>query len=220
MYNILYNEIPRALVETLLMTISASLIAFMIGLPLGLLLYTTARGGLFSSCLIHHPLKIIIDSLRAIPFIILAFYLLPITRIIVGSGIGILSVIFVLTISAVPFYARVAELSFKTVDNSLIEAVRSMGASRLQIIRYVIIPEAFSSLITGFTVMAISLISATSLAGYLGGGGLGDMAIRYGYQRYNTSVMTTVIFLLIILNITIQLFGDRMAQKFDKKNVK
>lgn len=217
MFNILYHELPSAIFDTLLMTISSSLIALLIGLPLGLMLFTTARGGLFASQLINHPLSIIIDSVRAIPFIILAFYLLPITRTIVGSGVGIPSVIFVLTISAIPFYARIAELSFKTVENGLIEAIRSMGANRFQIIRYVLIPEALPSLITGFTVMVISLISATSLAGYLGGGGLGDMAIRYGYQRYNTPIMTIVIILLIIFNITIQWIGDRIAQKFDKK---
>ncbi|GAA5109112.1 methionine ABC transporter permease [Bartonella jaculi] len=216
MFNVLFHELPSAIFDTLLMAVSASLMALVIGLPLGLLLHTTAHGELFASRLINRPLSIIIDSLRAIPFIILAFYLLPITRIVVGSGVGIPSVIFVLTISAIPFYARMAELSFKTVENGLIEAVRSMGASRLQIVRYVLIPEALPSLITGFTVMIISLIGATSLAGYLGGGGLGDMAIRYGYQRYNTAIMTIVIILLIILNVIIQWSSDKIVQKLDK----
>ncbi|WP_208541637.1 methionine ABC transporter permease [Bartonella capreoli] len=216
MFNVLFYELPGAVFDTLFMTITASFMALIVGLPLGLLLYTTAYGSLFSSRLINRPLSIIIDSVRAIPFIILAFYLLPVTRIVVGSGVGIFSVIFVLTISAIPFYARIAELSFKTVEYSLVEAVRSMGASRFQIVRYVLIPEALPSLITGFTVMVISLISATSLAGYLGGGGLGDMAIRYGYQRYNTSIMTIVIIFLIILNIFVQWFGNRVAQKFDR----
>ncbi|WP_455473891.1 methionine ABC transporter permease [Bartonella sp. B30(2025)] len=216
MFNVLSHELARAIFDTLFMTISASLMALLMGLPLGLLLYTTARGGLFASRLINRPLSIIVDSIRAIPFIILAFYLLPITRMVVGSGIGISSVIFVLTISAIPFYARMAELSFRTVDNGLIEAVRSMGGSRLQIVRYVLIPEALPHLVTGFTVMVISLIGATSLAGYLGGGGLGDMAIRYGYQRYNTSIMTIVIILLIILNVIIQWSSDKIVQKIDK----
>lgn len=216
MYNVLSHELPNAVLDTIFMTISASLMALIIGLPLGLLLYTTARGGIFSSCLINRPLSIIIDSLRAIPFIILAFYLLPITRIVVGRGVGMPSVIFVLTISAIPFYARMAELSFKTVEKNLIEAIRSMGANRFQIIRYVLIPEALPSLITGFTVMVISLIGATSLAGYLGGGGLGDMAIRYGYQRYNTSIMTIVIILLILLNVITQWSSDKIVQKLNK----
>ncbi|MBB4076792.1 D-methionine transport system permease protein [Bartonella fuyuanensis] len=216
MFNILFYELPNAVFDTILMTISASFIALIVGLPLGLLLYTTACGGIFASSLINRPLSIIIDSIRAIPFIILAFYLLPVTRIVVGRGVGMLSVIFVLTISAIPFYARMAELSFKTVDNDLIEAIRSMGANRLQIIRHVLIPEALPSLITGFTIMVISLIGATSLAGYLGGGGLGDMAIRYGYQRYNTFIMTIVIILLIMLNIITQWTSDKIVQKLDK----
>ncbi|WP_375623886.1 MULTISPECIES: methionine ABC transporter permease [unclassified Bartonella] len=216
MFNVLSHELPQAVIDTILMTLSASVMAFIIGLPLGLLLHTTARGGIFSSSLINRPLSMIIDSIRAIPFIILAFYLLPITRIVVGRGIGMPAVIFILTISAIPFYARMAELSFKTVENGLIEAIRSMGASRLQIIRHVLIPEALPSLITGFTVMVISLIGATSLAGYLGGGGLGDMAIRYGYQRYNTFIMTIVILLLIMLNIITQWTSDKIVQKLDK----
>ncbi|WP_246787438.1 ABC transporter permease subunit, partial [Bartonella vinsonii] len=129
-----------AVFDTILMTISASLMALMIGLPLGLLLYTTGRGWIFASPLINRPLSIIIASIRAIPFIILAFYLLPLTRMVVGKGIGMPAVIFVLTTSAIPFYARMAELSFKTVEKDLIEAIRSMGASRLQIIRHVLIP--------------------------------------------------------------------------------
>ncbi|WP_273723584.1 methionine ABC transporter permease [Bartonella sp. AU18XJBT] len=216
MFNVLSHELPQAVIDTILMTLSASFMAFIIGLPLGLLLHTTARGGIFASSLINRPLSIIIDSIRAIPFIILAFYLLPVTRIVVGRGIGMPAVIFILTISAIPFYARMAELSFKTVENGLIEAIRSMGASRLQIIRHVLIPEALPSLITGFTVMIISLIGATSLAGYLGGGGLGDMAIRYGYQRYNTFIMTIVIILLIMLNIITQWTSDKIVQKLDK----
>ncbi|WP_208436233.1 methionine ABC transporter permease [Bartonella phoceensis] len=217
MSNVLTHELPQAVIDTILMTLSASFMALIIGLPLGLLLYTTAHGGIFASSLINRPLSMIIDSIRAIPFIILAFYLLPITRIVVGRGIGMPAVIFILTISATPFYARMAELSFKTVENGLIEAIRSMGASRLQIIRHVLIPEALPSLITGFIVMIISLIGTTSLAGYLGGGGLGDMAIRYGYQRYNTFIMTIVIVLLIVLNITTQWTSDKIIQKLDKK---
>ncbi|WP_336294575.1 methionine ABC transporter permease [Bartonella sp. CB169] len=216
MFNILYHELPNAVFDTILMTISASFMALIIGLPLGILLDITMRKWIFASSFINRPLSIIIDSIRAIPFIILAFYLLPVTRMIVGKGVGMSSVIFVLTISAIPFYARMVELSLKTVENGLIEAVRSMGASRFQIIRHVLIPEALPNLITGFTVMIISLIGATSLAGYLGGGGLGDMAIRYGYQRYNTPIMTTVIIILIILNVIIQWSSDKIVKKLDK----
>lgn len=216
MFSVVSKELPQAILDTLIMTISSSLLALLIGLPIGLILYTTARESLFPSTIINRTLSAIVDSVRAIPFIILAFYLLPVTRVVVGTGVGIKSVIFVLTISAIPFYARMAELSFRGVDKGLVEAIRSMGASRLQIVSNVIVPESFSSLVTGFTVMVIAIISATSLAGFLGGGGLGDMAIRYGYQRYNTEIMTMVIVVLIILNVVVQWCGDRISHKMDR----
>ncbi|MHC5305683.1 methionine ABC transporter permease [Bartonella sp. LJL80] len=216
MFSVVSKELPQAIFDTLIMTISSSLLALLIGLPIGLILYTTARESLFPSTIINRTLSAIVDSVRAIPFIILAFYLLPVTRVVVGTGVGIKSVIFVLTISAIPFYARMAELSFRGVDKGLVEAIRSMGASRLQIVSNVIVPESFSSLVTGFTVMVIAIISATSLAGFLGGGGLGDMAIRYGYQRYNTEIMTMVIVVLIILNVVVQWCGDRISHKMDR----
>lgn len=218
MYSVISKELPQAILDTIIMTVSSSLLALIIGLPIGLILYTTARGSLFPNAIINRLLSGIVNCVRAIPFIILAFYLLPVTRVVVGTGVGIKSVIFVLTISAIPFYARMAELSFRGVDKGLVEAIRSMGASRMQIVTNVVVPESFSSLITGFTVMVISIISATSLAGFLGGGGLGDMAIRYGYQRYNTEVMTMVIIVLVIMNVLVQWCGDWISQKLDHTN--
>ena len=218
MYSVISKELPQAILDTIIMTVSSSLLALIIGLPIGLILYTTARGSLFPNAIINRLLSGIVNCVRAIPFIILAFYLLPVTRVVVGTGVGIKSVIFVLTISAIPFYARMAELSFRGVDKGLVEAIRSMGASRMQIVTNVVVPESFSSLITGFTVMVISIISATSLAGFLGGGGLGDMAIRYGYQRYNTEVMTMVIIVLVIMNVLVQWCGDWISQKLDCTN--
>ncbi|EJF89350.1 methionine ABC transporter permease [Bartonella tamiae] len=216
MYNVVSQELPNAILDTLIMTVSASFLALIIGLPLGLLLYATAKNGMLSNCWIHGLLSAIVNIARAIPFIILAFYLLPVTRFVVGTGVGIKPVIFVLTVSAVPFYARLAELSFRGVDKGLVEAIRSMGASRFQIIKNVIIPESMPSLISGFTVMVIAVISATSLAGFLGGGGLGDMAIRYGYQRYNTEIMTLVIIVLVVLNIMTQWLGDYFHKVFKR----
>lgn len=218
MYSVISKELPQAILDTIIMTVSSSLLALIIGLPIGLILYTTARGSLFPNAIINRLLSGIVNCVRAIPFIILAFYLLPVTRVVVGTGVGIKSVIFVLTISAIPFYARMAELSFRGVDKGLVEAIRSMGASRMQIVTNVVVPESFSSLVTGFTVMVISIISATSLAGFLGGGGLGDMAIRYGYQRYNTEVMTMVIIVLVIMNVLVQWCGDWISQKLDRNN--
>ncbi|WP_295736256.1 methionine ABC transporter permease [uncultured Bartonella sp.] len=215
MYDVLSKELPKAIIDTIIMTVSSSLMALILGLPIGLILYMTAKGSLFPKENLNRLLSFLVNCVRAIPFIIFAFYLLPVTRIVVGTGVGIKSVIFVLILSATPLYARLAELSFRGVDKGLVEAIRSMGASRMQIVTNVIVPESFSSLVTGFTVMVISIISATSLAGFLGGGGLGDMAIRYGYQRYNPEIMNIVIGVLIIMNLVVQSCGDRLSRKLD-----
>ncbi|CAM1655209.1 ABC transporter type 1 [Bartonella apis] len=216
MYEVLSKELPKAIIDTIIMTVSSSLMALILGLPIGLILYMTAKGSLFPKENLNRLLSFLVNCVRAIPFIIFAFYLLPVTRIVVGTGVGIKSVIFVLILSATPLYARLAELSFRGVDKGLVEAIRSMGASRMQIVTNVIVPESFSSLVTGLTVMVISIISATSLAGFLGGGGLGDMAIRYGYQRYNPEIMNIVIGVLIIMNLVVQSCGDRLARKLDR----
>lgn len=216
MYDVLSKELPKAILDTIIMTVSSSLMALVLGLPIGLILYMTAKGSLFPKENLNRLLSFLVNCIRAIPFIIFAFYLLPVTRIVVGTGVGIKSVIFVLILSATPLYARLAELSFRSVDKGLVEAIRSMGASRFQIVTNVIVPESFSSLVTGFTVIVISIISATSLAGFLGGGGLGDMAIRYGYQRYNPEIMNIVIGVLIVMNLVVQSCGDRLAQKLDR----
>ena len=216
MYDVLSKELPKAIIDTIIMTVSSSLMALILGLPIGLILYMTAKGSLFPKENLNRLLSFLVNCVRAIPFIIFAFYLLPVTRIVVGTGVGIKSVIFVLILSATPLYARLAELSFRGVDKGLVEAIRSMGASRMQIVTNVIVPESFSSLVTGLTVMVISIISATSLAGFLGGGGLGDMAIRYGYQRYNPEIMNIVIGVLIIMNLVVQSCGDRLARKLDR----
>ncbi|OLY44824.1 D-methionine transport system permease protein [Bartonella apis] len=215
MYDVLSKELPKAIIDTIIMTVSSSLMALILGLPIGLILYMTAKGSLFPRENLNRLLSFLVNCVRAIPFIIFAFYLLPVTRVVVGTGVGIKSVIFVLILSATPLYARLAELSFRGVDKGLVEAIRSMGASRMQIVTNVIVPESFSSLVTGFTVMVISIISATSLAGFLGGGGLGDMAIRYGYQRYNPEIMNIVIGVLIVMNLVVQSCGDRLARKLD-----
>ncbi len=215
MYDVLSKELPKAIIDTIIMTVSSSLMALILGLPIGLILYMTAKGSLFPKENLNRLLSFLVNCVRAIPFIIFAFYLLPVTRIVVGTGVGIKSVIFVLILSATPLYARLAELSFRGVDKGLVEAIRSMGASRMQIVTNVIVPESFSSLVTGFTVMVISIISATSLAGFLGGGGLGDMAIRYGYQRYNPEIMNIVIGVLIVMNLVVQSCGDRLSRKLD-----
>lgn len=217
-HTIIESQLPKAISDTIYMTVISTFFAILIGLPIGLVLYSTARGGLFPNRFANRLLSVVVDSIRAIPFIILAFALIPVNSALVGSGIGINATIVALIIMATPFFARVAEMAFRSVDTGLIEALRAMGASRRQIITNVLIPESLSSLATGATVTIISIISATSLAGYLGGGGLGDLAIRYGYQRYLVEIMLIVILVLIIFNMLVQWLGDRMAQKLDHHN--
>jgi len=213
--DLIVQLVPRAIFDTLWMMVATSLFAFLCGLPLGLLLYATARGNFFQNAWINKPVSILVDAIRAIPFIILAAYLYPVTRFVVGKAIGNEAMIFVLSFSAIPFYARMVEVSLRGVDKNLIDAVRVMGASRMQIIREVILPEARASLVSGFTVTVIAIVAASAMAGFVGGGGLGTIAINYGYQRYNLMIMSIVIALLIILNFTLQWFGDTLARRLN-----
>jgi len=213
--DLIIQLVPRAIFDTLWMMVATSFFAWLFGLPLGVLLYATARGHFFQNAWVNKPVSILVDAIRAIPFIILAVYLYPVTRFVVGKAIGNEAMIFVLSLSAIPFYARVVEVSLRSVDKNLIEAVAAMGASRMQIIREVILPEARASLVSGFTVTVIAIVAASAMAGFIGGGGLGTIAINYGYQRYNLTIMTIVIALLIVLNFTLQWFGDLVARKLN-----
>jgi len=213
--NLIVQLVPRAIFDTLWMMLATSFFAWVVGLPLGLLLYATSRGNFLQNAWINKPISIFVDAIRAIPFIILAAYLYPVTRLVVGKAIGNEAMIFVLSISAIPFYARMVEVSLRSVDKNLIDAVRAMGASRTQLIREVILPEARVSLVSGFTVTVIAIVAASAMAGFVGGGGLGTIAINYGYQRYNLMIMSIVIALLIMLNFTLQWFGDRVARQLN-----
>jgi len=199
--------------DTVWTTAVSSFFALLIGLPIGLLLYATSAGSLFQNGWVNRPISAFVTALRAIPFIILAVSLIPLTRLVVGTSIGNSAAVFVLSITAIPFYARMAELSFREVDKNLINAVLSMGATRFQAIREVVLPESLPSLITGFTVTIIAVIAAGSMVGFVGGNGLGRLAISYGYQRYNPTVMISVIVVLIILNVAVQWLGDRLAKR-------
>jgi len=210
---LLQKLLGPALWDTVWTMAAASFFALLFGLPLGLLLYATAKGHLFENSWINRPLSAFITALRAVPFIILAVSLIPLTRLVVGTSIGNSAAVFVLSVTAIPFYARMAELSFREVDKNLIQAVLSMGATRLQTLREVVLPESLPSLISGFTVTIIAIIAASSMVGFIGGNGLGRLAISYGYQRYNPTIMIAVIAVLIALNVAVQWFGDRLAQK-------
>jgi D-methionine transport system permease protein len=207
----------RSFWQTIWMTGASGLLSLIIGLPLGLALVVTSRGGIAEQSGINRVLGILVDGFRAVPFIILLIALIPLTRLIVGTALGTTAAIVPLTIAAFPYYARVAEVSLRDVDRGLIDAVRAMGGNRWTIVREVLIPEAMPGIVAGFTVTMVTLIGASAMAGTIGGGGLGDLAIRYGYQRYETSVMIAVVIILIVLVWGMQWLGDRLATRLDRR---
>ncbi|WP_334173962.1 methionine ABC transporter permease [Pseudoxanthobacter sp.] len=214
---VLLDLFIRSIGETLVMTLASGLISLVIGLPLGLVLTTTGSGGIFEAPWISRVLGAVINGFRSVPFIILLVALIPVTRLIVGTSIGTAASIVPLSIAAIPYYARMAEVSLREVDRDLVEAVRAMGASRRTIITDVLVPEALPGLVSGFTLTLVTLVGASAMAGAVGAGGLGDLAIRYGYQRFETGVMLAVVAVLIALVCGLQWLGDRLAQRVDHR---
>lgn len=213
----LLSSLWTATLETFYMVSVSAILAAVFGLPLGLLLVITAPRGFLPNPGVNQVLGSIVNAGRSLPFIILLVAIIPLTRLIVGTTIGSTAALVPLTLSAIPFYARVAETALLEVDRGLVEAAESMGCSHWQIIRKVLIPEALPSLVLGLTIMVISLIGYSAMAGVVGGGGLGDLAIRYGYQRFDTKVMIITVILLIILVQIVQLIGDTIARQMRKR---
>lgn len=214
---VMIDLLLNALGETLLMTAVAGLFSLLAGLPLGLILVTTSPGGIAENRSINRLLGVVINGFRSLPFIILLVALIPFTRLLVGTSLGTWAAIVPLSITATPYFARVAEVSLRDVDRGLIDAVRAMGASKLRIVWEVLIPEALPGILSGFVVTLVALIGASAMAGAIGAGGLGDLAIRYGYQRFDTAVMVAVIAVLIVLVCGIQWLGDRLVQRIDRR---
>jgi len=214
---IMFDLLLRSLWETILMTGASGLISLVFGLPLGLALVLTTKGGIAENAWINGILGAIINGFRSVPFIILLVALIPVTRLIVGTALGTWITIVPLAIAATPYYARIAEVSLREVDRGLIDAVRAMGGNRWTIIREVLVPEALPGIVAGFTVTLVTLIGASAMAGAIGAGGLGDLAIRYGYQRFETTVMVAVVAVLIVLVCGIQWLGDRLVERLDHK---
>ncbi|MGM4982117.1 methionine ABC transporter permease [Hyphomicrobiales bacterium] len=207
----------RSFWETVWMTTASGVLSLIIGLPLGLALVVTSRGGIAEQLAVNGVLAALVNGFRAVPFVILLIALIPLTRLIVGTALGTTAAIVPLTIAAIPYYARIAEVSLREVDRGLIDAVRAMGGNRWTIIREVLVPEAMPGIVAGFTVTLVTLIGASAMAGTIGGGGLGDLAIRYGYQRFETGVMVAVVVVLIILVCGMQWLGDRLAARLDRR---
>ncbi|WP_434734667.1 ABC transporter permease (plasmid) [Rhizobium sp. YTUHZ044] len=214
---IMLELLLRSLWETVLMTVASGVISLFAGLPFGLALVVTARGGIAENLWINRMLGAVINGFRSVPFIILLVALIPLTRLIVGTALGTGAAIVPLAIAATPYYARIAEVSLREVDRGLIDAVRAMGGNRWTIIREVLVPEALPGIVAGFTVTLVTLIGASAMAGAIGAGGLGDLAIRYGYQRFETNVMIAVVAVLVILVCGIQWLGDRLVAKLDHR---
>ena len=214
---IMFELLLRSLWETVLMTVASGVISLVAGLPLGLALVVTARGGIAENLSINRALGAVINGFRSVPFIILLVALIPLTRLIVGTALGTWAAIVPFAIAATPYYARIAEVSLREVDRGLIDAVRAMGGNRWTIIREVLVPEALPGIVAGFTVTLVTLIGASAMAGAIGAGGLGDLAIRYGYQRFETNVMIAVVAVLIVLVCGIQWLGDQLVAGLDHK---
>lgn len=219
MYNQLIDLLLTGTTDTLIMVGISAILAFLIGLPIALILVSTADFGIYPSKKINQPLGWVINITRSVPFLILMVALIPFTRWIVGTSYGVLAAIVPLTIAAIPFFARIAEVSLREVDQGLIEAAQAMGCNRKQILWHVLLPEALPGIVAGFTVTIVTMISSSAIAGAIGAGGLGDIAYRYGYQRFDMEVMLAVILVLIVLVMLVQVTGDNIAKQLDKRKV-
>lgn len=209
---ILIERIWQGLLDTLTMVSISGLIALLAGIPLAVFLVLSAPGGILASPRLHRVLGSVTNGFRATPFIILMVALIPFTRLVTGTTIGVWAAIVPLAISATPFFARIAEVSLREVDAGLIEAAQAIGCRRWHIVWHVLLPEALPGIIGGFTITLVSMIGASAMAGAVGAGGLGDIAIRYGYQRFDTDVMLVVIVILIALVSLVQFAGDRWVR--------
>lgn len=206
------SQLLQALYETLYMVTVSLVIGALIGRPLGILLVVTRKNGIWSNTILHQVLNPIINILRSIPFIILLIAIVPFTKLLVGTSIGTTAAIVPLTVYVAPYIARLVENSLLEVDDGIIEAAKAMGASPLQIIRYFLLPEALGSLILAITTAIIGLIGSTAMAGAVGGGGIGDLALVYGYQRFDTIVIVITVIVLIIIVQIIQTLGNFIAR--------
>ena len=210
---LMIDRLVGALRDTVLMVGASGLIATLCGVPLALLLVLSAPGGIVAAPRTHRVLAALVNGFRATPFIILLVALLPFTRFVTGTTIGVWAAVVPLSISGTPFFARIAEVSLREIDSGLVEAAQAMGCRRRQIVRHGLLPEALPGLVGGLTVTLVTMIGASAMAGAVGAGGLGDVAIRYGYQRFDTTVMLTVIAILIALVCLVQGIGDLAVRR-------
>lgn len=213
----LWLQLGPAIWETIYMTGVSVVLSYLLGIPLGIILVTTDKGHILQNLPLNRVLGAIVNIFRSIPFIILLVVLIPFTRVLVGTSIGTTAAIVPLVVSAAPFVARMVETSLKEVPWGVIEAALAMGATPWQIIRKVLLPETRSSLILGFAITTISIVGYSAMAGAIGGGGLGDLAIRFGYNRFQTDIMVITVIVLVLMVQIIQSLGNYLAVKINKK---
>ncbi|MCJ2010687.1 methionine ABC transporter permease [Methylobacterium sp. J-092] len=207
------DRLWQAAFDTMFMVGVSAGIAVVAGIPLALFLVTSGPGGIFPAPRANRLVGLVVNGFRAVPFIVLLVALIPFTRLVVGTTIGVWAAIVPLAVSATPFFARIAEVSLREVDPGLVEAAQSIGCRRRHILLHVLLPEALPGIVGGFTITVVSMIGASAVAGAVGAGGLGDVAIRYGYQRFDTTVMSVVIVILIVLVCLVQFTGDSVVRR-------
>jgi len=219
MHDQLIDLLLTGTTDTLIMVGVSAIVAFLIGLPMAVVLVSTSEHGIYPSKPINQALGWIVNITRSVPFLILMVALIPITRWIVGTSYGVWAAVVPLTLAATPFFARIAEVSLREVDQGLIEAAQAIGCNRKQIIWHVLLPEALPGIVAGFTMTLVTMINSSAIAGAIGAGGLGDIAYRYGYQRFDMQIMLAVNVVLVILVMLIQTAGDTLSNQLDKRKI-
>ena len=209
--------LTKALGETIYMVIVSMAISTAIGVPLGVLLHITSKGEILDAPMVNRTVGAVVNAVRSIPFIILMVAIIPLTRLIVGSAIGTTAAMVPLVIASVPFIGRQVETSLREVPRGLVEAALSMGATPMQIITRVLLPESMPGIVSQLTTVIIALVGESAMAGAIGGGGLGDLAIRYGYQRFRPDIMIATVVILIVLVQFVQFLGNTLAARLDKR---
>ncbi|WP_441890530.1 methionine ABC transporter permease [Paenibacillus sp. YAF4_2] len=212
-----WEEVWQASKDTLTMLGASLLFTIILGLLIGVVLFLTSKRQLLEQPVVYAVLSLVVNILRSVPFIILMILIMPVTKALTGTTLGVQGSIPPLVVAAAPFFARLVETSLREVDRGVIEAAQAMGASRWDIVRRVLLLEARPGLLAGITITAVTLVSYTAMSGVIGGGGLGDLALRYGYQRFQTSVMIVTVALLIILVQLLQMAGDYLVRRFSRK---
>ncbi len=215
--NVDWPEIWQASLDTLSMLGGSLLFTVLLGLPLGVLLFLTGPRQMFEQKALYAVLSLLVNVLRSVPFVILLIVMIPFTVLVTGTSLGVAGAIPPLVVGATPFFARLVETALREVDRGIIEATQAMGATTRQIVTNALLPEALPGIIAAVTVTAITLVSYTAMSGLIGGGGLGDLAVRYGYQRYQPDVMAVTVILLLILVQILQSTGDRLVVHFSRK---